>query len=576
LKAGFIREVDYPEWLANVVLVKKSNGKWRMCVDFTNLNKAYLKDSFPLPQIDLLVDSTSGHELLSFMDAFSGYNQIYMEEADQEKTAFITDRGLYCYKMMPFGLKNAGATYQRLVNMMFWNQIDRNVEVYVDDMMVKSIRATKHIEDLRETFRTLRKYKMKLNPMKCAFGVSSGKFLGFMVSQRGIEANPEKVKAVLEMEAPRTTKQLQRLIGRIAALNHFISRSTDKCLPFFKILRKAFSWSEECEEAFGKLKEYLTNPLLLSRPTEGEILYLYLAISPSAVSSALVREDSGIHKPVYFTSKALHGAEERYPESKKLSFALVISARRLRPYFQAHAIRVLTEYPMKKVLQKPDLSGRLVNWAMELGQFDIEFHPRMAIKGQVLADFLVEFCNIPEAEELPKELTWVVFVDGSSAYGRSGVGVLLRNLEGQEFSFAVKLDFVTTNNEAEYEAVIAGLALSREMGATNFEIRSDSQVVVGQVQGQFEAQEDRMAKYLEQVRRFQSYFQRVVITKIPRDENIRADEFSMIASGTDEEIEASRRQIIVLTEPSITTRANVMEADPTQDEPEWAKRLFSS
>jgi len=145
-----------------------------------------------------------------------------------------------------------------------------------------------------------------------------------MVSQRGIEANPEKVKAVLEMEAPRTTKQLQRLTGRIAALNRFISRSTDKCLPFFKILRKAFSWSDECEEAFKKLKEYLTNPPLLSRPTEGEILYLYLAVSPSAVSSALVREDPGIQKPVYFTSKALHGAEERYPRIEKLAFALIV------------------------------------------------------------------------------------------------------------------------------------------------------------------------------------------------------------------------------------------------------------
>jgi hypothetical protein len=263
------------------------------------------------------------------------------------------------------------------------------------------------------------------------------------------------------------------LTGRIAALNCFISRSTDKCLPFFKILRKAFMWSEECEEAFGKMKEYLTNPPLLSRPTEREILYLYLAVSPSAVSSVLVREDSGIQKPVYFTSKTLHGAEERYPRIEKLAFALIISARRLMPYFQAHAIRVLTKYPMKKILQKPDLSGRLVNWAMELGQFDIEFHPQTTIKGQVLADFLVEFCNIPQDEELPKELTWVVFVDGSSAQGRSGVGVLIRNPEGQEFGFAVKLDFVTTNNEAEYEAVIAGLTLSREMGETNVEIRSD-------------------------------------------------------------------------------------------------------
>jgi hypothetical protein len=140
------------------------------------------------------------------------------------------------------------------------------------------------------------------------------------------------------MQSPQTTKQLQQLTGRIAALNRFISRSTDKCLPFFKILRKAFEWSTECEEAFGKLKEYLINPPLLSRPDEGEILYLYLAVSPSAVSSALVREDSGVQKPVYFTSKALHGAEERYPRIEKLAFSLIISARRLRPYFQAHAI----------------------------------------------------------------------------------------------------------------------------------------------------------------------------------------------------------------------------------------------
>jgi hypothetical protein len=192
LKAGFIREVDYPQWLANVVLVKNSSGKWRMCVDFTDLNKACPKDSFPLPWMDVLIDSTSRHELLSFMDAFSGYNQIHMSELDEEKTSFITDRGLYCYNMMPFGLKNARTTYQRLVNRMFSDQIGRNVEVYVDDMLVKSQKVISHLADLEETFNTLRRYQMKLNPAKCAFGVSSGKFLGFMVSSRGIEANLEK------------------------------------------------------------------------------------------------------------------------------------------------------------------------------------------------------------------------------------------------------------------------------------------------------------------------------------------------------------------------------------------------
>jgi hypothetical protein len=250
LKAQFIQEVYYPDWLANVVLVKKSNGKWRMCVDFTDLNKACPKDSFPLPHIDALVDSTSGYELLSFMDAFSGYNQILMYPEDREKTAFITDQGLYCYKVMPFGLKNVGATYQRLVNKMLKAQIGRNMEVYVDDMLVKSTESINHVHDLRKAFETLKRYGMKLNPAKCAFGVSSGKFLGYMVSSKGIEANPEKIRAILEMQSPKTTKQLQQLTGRLAALNRFISRSTDKCLPFFKILSKAFEWSGECEEAF--------------------------------------------------------------------------------------------------------------------------------------------------------------------------------------------------------------------------------------------------------------------------------------------------------------------------------------
>ena len=197
LTTNFIREVFYPEWLANVIMVKKANEKWRMCVDFTDLNNACPKDSLSLLKIDQLVDSIVGHKLLTFMDTFSGYNQIQMVEEDQEKTTFITSQGLYCYKVMPFGLKNAGATYQRLVNQMFSKQIERNVEVYVDDMLVKSKEEENHLDDLRETFNMLRQYNMKLNPSKCAFGVFSGKFLGFMVSQRGIEANPEKVRAIL-------------------------------------------------------------------------------------------------------------------------------------------------------------------------------------------------------------------------------------------------------------------------------------------------------------------------------------------------------------------------------------------
>ena len=260
-------------------------------MDFMDLNKACPKDSFPLPRIDQLMDSTAGHKLLTFMDAFSGYNQIKMDEEDQEKTAFIISQGLYCYKAMPFGLKNVGATYQRLVNKMFNKQIGRNMEVYVDDMLVKSKEELAHLDDLRETFTTLKQYQMKLNPSKCAFRVASGKFLGFMVSQRGIEANPEKVQAIINMVSPRTVKEIQKLTGRIAAFNRFISRATDKCLPFFKTLKQAFAWTDECEATFQDLKRYLSNPPLLSPSKEGESLYLYLAVSTTAVSAALIREE---------------------------------------------------------------------------------------------------------------------------------------------------------------------------------------------------------------------------------------------------------------------------------------------
>ena len=217
-----------------------------MSVDFMDLNRACLKDSYPLPRIDTLVDSTARRELISFMDAFSGYNQIKMNEDDQERTSFVTSQGLFCYKVMSFGLKNVGTTYQRLMNKMYAHQIGRNVQVYVDDMLVKSLRENDHLDDLQETFDTFRSYNMKLNPSKYVFGVTAGKFLGFMVSQRGIEVNPEKVRAIMELEPSRTVKEVQSLNGKIVALNRFVSKATDKCLPFFHTLKKSFEWMDEC------------------------------------------------------------------------------------------------------------------------------------------------------------------------------------------------------------------------------------------------------------------------------------------------------------------------------------------
>ena len=290
-----------------------------------------------------------------------------MDEADQEKTSFVTSQGLFCYKVMSFGLKNMGVTYQRLMNKMFANQIERNIQVYVDNMLVKSQREEDHLKDLEETFSTLRSYNMKLN----LFEVTAGKFLGFMVSQRGIETNLNKIKAIVKMAPPKNVKEVQNLNSKVAALNRFVSRATDKCLPFFHILKKSFEWTAECQQAFEELKAYLSSPPLLSPSQLGEELFLYLAVSPAAISTALVREEDKAQKPVYYASRAFCGVEERYPPMEKLAFALVTAAHKLKLYFQAHMVIVLTDKSLWQAMSNPKAAGRLALWAIELSEFDI-------------------------------------------------------------------------------------------------------------------------------------------------------------------------------------------------------------
>ena len=280
-----------------------------------------------------------------------------MDESDQEKTSFVTSQGLFCYKVMSFGLKNIGTTYQRLMNKMFANQIERNVQVYVDDMLVKSRREDDHLEDLKETFDTLRSYNMKLNPSKCAFGVTVGKFLGFIVFQRGIETNPDKIWAKIEMAPLGNVKEVQRLNSKVAALNRFVSRAMDKCLPFFHTLKNSFEWMAKCQQAFEDLKTYHSSPPLLSPSQPREELFLYLAISLAAVSAALIREEDKVQKPMYYTSQALRGVEKRYSPMEKLTFALVMVVHKLKPYFQAHTVIVLTDKLLWQAISNTEVAG---------------------------------------------------------------------------------------------------------------------------------------------------------------------------------------------------------------------------
>ncbi|CAL2268663.1 unnamed protein product [Prunus armeniaca] len=554
LAACFIEEVSYSEWLANVVLVaKQEKGKWRVCVDYTDLNKACPKDNFPLPRIDQLVDSTSGNQLLSFMDAYSGYNQILMHEDDKAKTSFIIERGTYCYKVMPFGLKNAGATYQRLVNKIFKEQIGKTMEVYVDDMLVKAPKRADHLKNLAEAFSLLRQYRMKLNPSKCTFGVSSGRFLGYLVTQRGIEAHPRQIKAILEMKSPSTVKEIQSLTGRAAALNRFLSRSTDKCKPFFKALKKGQrdKWDEECEVAFQSLKAYLTSPPLLSKPVPGEDLFVYLAVSNSAVSSALIREELGAQHPVFYTSKALLDAETRYPKLEKLILALVVSARKLRPYYQAHRVIVMTDFPLRSILHSPDASQRLMKWAIELSQDDLLYRPKAAIKAQALADFIAEFTSSAEEEKMVNEKkesskadgtsaepsqprdTWQLRVDGASNQKGAGAGVVIIIPDGTLLEQAITLSFPASNIEAEYEALLAGLRLAKELAIKKLAIYSDFQLITNQASGEYMAKHPRMILYLDKVQELLKAFPTFTIQQVPRAENAYADALVSLGSALD-------------------------------------------
>ena len=307
------------------MVVKKKNEKWRVCVNFMDLNKACPKDPFLMPRIDQLVDATVGHPWMSFLNAFQGYHQIPLALDDQEKTAFLTSTENYHYKVMPFDLKNVGSIYQKMMIKMLESQLGKSVKVYIDDMVVKSKVVSEHVGDLGNIFEILWKHKLRLNASKCSFGIGASKFLSNMVTHRGIKVNPDQIKAIKSLQPPRNPKEVQKLTEMTIVLNRFISRSADRCRPFFLLMNKwkGFEWTKEYALAFQQLKEYLSHPPIMSSPKMDEILFAYIAMAHHAMSLVMIRVDSGIHRPVYYMSKSLHEAEVRYLPLEKAILAMV-------------------------------------------------------------------------------------------------------------------------------------------------------------------------------------------------------------------------------------------------------------
>ncbi|GJX35151.1 reverse transcriptase domain-containing protein [Tanacetum coccineum] len=365
--AGIKKEVHYHSWLSNPIMVKKHDGSWRMCVEFKDLNKACRQDGYPLPEIDWKVESLCGYPFKCFLDAYKGYHQIKMAEKDEEKIAFITSQGIFCYTKMSFGLKNVGATYQRLVDRAFQKQIGRNLE----------------------------------------------------------------------------------LNGKLASLNRFLSKSAEKSLPFLKTLKKCtkksdFQWTQEAEVAFKQMKKLLAELPMLTAPKEKDELIIYLAATKETISAVLMTEKGG-------------NLAQRKQTAEKIS-------------------------------------GRMLKWKFELEGYDIQYRPRTSIKGQILADFIEERPDeespdepMAEPEELPE--SWTLFTDGSSCIDGSGSGLILANPEGVEFTYAMRFRFEATNNEAEYESLIAGLRIAEQMGVKNLQANVDSRLVANQVHGSYVAKE---------------------------------------------------------------------------------------
>lgn len=299
------------------------------------------------------------------------------------------------------------------------------------------------------------------------------------------------------MRPPTTKKEVQKLTGCMAALSRFIARLGEKGLPFFKLLRKheGFEWTEEANLAFEEVKRYLTSTPVLVSPKPGETLLVYLAATPQAVSAVLVIERENIQRPVYYVSEVLHGPKERYPQVQKLLYALLMSSRKLRHYFQAHKLAVPSEFSLGAILQNRETAGRMAKWSVELGAFNIHFVSRTAIKYQILADFVAEWTN-PEPVQDPQYDShdqWTMYFDGSLTISGSGAGVVLESPTGETLKYAIQLNFQATNNVAEYEGLLAGIRAAKALSIRRLLVRGDSQLVVNQVRKEYQCSNSTMS-----------------------------------------------------------------------------------
>ncbi|XP_024199795.1 uncharacterized protein LOC112202995 [Rosa chinensis] len=447
-------------------------------------------------------------------------------------------------------MENASATNQRAMNLIFHDILGKVLEVYIDDVVVKSQKKGDHIADLKKVFERMRCHRLKMNQAKCVFGVQARDFLGFIVHQRGIEVPEDKASAVINASPPRTKKDLQRLLGKIQ--------------PFSPLLRlqgqNEFVWEPKHHEAFDSIKAYLASSPVLVPPRAGIPLKLYISAAEASIGSLLAQDDEGgIKHAIFYLSRTLTDCETRYTPMEKLCLTLYFSACKLRHYMLSFTTCIIAQTDLVKyMLSRPILRGRIGKWVLALSEFSLQYVPQKAVKGQAIADFLAHHptLEIPALKELEIASTtttrpdlaripeyavwyqatvslqpWVLFFDGLRTDTLGGAGIVLENPTGDHFSYSFQLEFQCTNNQAEYEALIIRLEVLLEMGVKDVQIRGDSQLVINQLQEKYRCASWLLVPYLNSAIELLDQFDDIDLEHIPRERNFAANELAQLATG---------------------------------------------